>query len=340
MKIGLLTIFNVPNYGALLQCYALSEYLRQLGHDVFLYNIPLSDVDRFVYRIKKRVKLNFMSDFHEKYLPRSTRDLTKQADLYMIGSDQVWNPEITGDKAFKYMFSFVGKGAKKVSYGASFGVSQWRKYSNMNEDVQKLLNDFSYITVRENSGVKLLQEIFNIDSCCVLDPCFLFDRYNDLIIEKEIFIKNQLTTYKLLYSYDWYCNIKKLSKNLNCSLFELSPRILKRFDSIRGFNVKNYTVHEWLYNIAVAKYVITDSYHGCVFSILFQKQFVLLKGHKNRFTRLESLLSDLDLTYRIANSVSDCKEILSIPIDYDKTNIILDKLKKYSKDQLLHMLEI
>lgn len=343
MKIGIITIFNVPNYGAMLQCYALSKYLRNLGHDVFLYEVPFNKSNKLLHNLKRKLFLSSMTQFISEFLPPYTCDLSTPADLYMVESDQVWNPEILQEETEKYMLSFVPKGKKKVSYAASFGTEKWTN-ENLYERAKELLNDFNYITVRESSGVNILKQEFGLDSHQVLDPCFLLDDYSEIAKyqkqEAEVGNEDRLVTYKLVYSYDWYLQAEKLAKKFNCKLIELNGRYLKKRGDMHGFNVKNITVSEWVSSIATAKYVITDSFHGCVFSLIHQRQFVVLPALKARATRLTSLLSALGLTDRIANTVQECQSILEKEINYKRISIILEELRKNSRHQLIQMLQV
>lgn len=153
-------------------------------------------------------------------------------------------------------------------------------------------------------------------------------------------INDQLVTYKLVYSYDWYLQAERLAKKFNCKLIELNGRYLKKRSDMHGFNIKNIPVSEWVSSIATAKYVVTDSFHGCVFSLIYQRQFVVLPALKARSTRLTSLLSALGLTDRIAHTVQECRSILEKEIDYKRVSIILERLRKESRNQLNQMLQV
>ncbi len=269
MKIGLLTIFNVPNYGAMLQCYALSKVLTNMGHEVFLYNIPLSDTNRLAYRIKKVLKLNFMTHFQKEYLPNMTNNLSEKADIYLIGSDQVWNPDITGKVYDKYFFSFVPDDAKMISYAASFGTNKWM-HPELKERISSLLARFNQITVREENGIHILNVEFGINAKWVLDPCLLLDSYADFTFSSHV-NDNYIACYKLCYSKEWYHAISRFAKKKNSKLKELASPKIKGLGPLRGFNTTNQSVQEWVSTIANAKYVLTDSFHGTVFSILFKE---------------------------------------------------------------------
>lgn len=340
MKIGIITIFHVPNYGAMLQCYSLCSYLIDKGHEVVLFDQPLSNTSRLAYRIKHFIKLKFMEDFIKRNLPYTTKDFTENCDLYLVGSDQVWNPEIVGHHLDTFLLSFAPAHATKASYAASIGLSNWN-FDNLTERVTTLLRDFTYVTVRENSAVSLLQSKFGIKSHQVLDPCFLlsFNKLKALLPPNTNEISRKLTTFKLVYSYKWYKSLKKVAKEMNVNWTELNARYIKSKDGLRGFNLKSVTVSQWLYHIASSEYFITDSFHGCVFALLFKRQFVVVKGIQHRMTRLQSLLESLHLEHRVVENVTEAKELFFQDyIDYNIVEPHMAPLISESKKHLENIL--
>lgn len=342
MKIGLVTIFNVPNYGAMLQTYALSEYLHNLGHEIVLIEIPFYDKTRnIIWRLKQKYFPSFKWKFVNNNLPAYTKQIDISVDIYMVGSDQVWNPEIVGDKLYSYMLDFAPIDAIRVSYASSFGIESWN-YAQKYPKVRELLSRFQQITVRESSGVKILAENFNLTSQCVLDPCLLLNDYlSRLSISKEKFDTNCLVSYKLQFSQRWIFFIKQLASSLNCSWCELHNR--RRIEKIRPLfelNMITYSVQDWIGRIATARYVITDSFHGTVFSLIYERQFVVINSIKNRITRVNSLLDKLGLLDRIIEDESQAWKILSCNIDYSIITPKLNKLIAESKYVLNHILSI
>lgn len=339
MRIGLITIFNVPNYGAILQCYALTRYLKEQGHDVFLYYVDFSTTNKNLHYAKQKLMLSDFNNFIKENIPEYTTNLSRKADCYMVGSDQVWNPEILGKMTEKYMLSFVPKREKKVAYAASFGTSSWNN-EKLYGRAKELLGEFRYITVRENSGVNLLKDQFGLTAYQVLDPCFLIKDYSSLFKGMTVAEKNTLVTFKLVYSYEWYCQAKGLARSLGCKWIELKGRYLKKQGDIHGLNVKSVSIRKWLLSIATSKYVVTDSFHGTVFCILFKRQFAVLPAIKSRSTRLASLLSALGLEQRMANSVDDCEKLLQQEINYEDVYLRLEKLRNSSVSHLNKMLQL
>ena len=333
MHIGIVTIYNVPNYGAMLQCYALCEYLRKLGHDPFLFDIPLSTMNWIKYLKRNLYNLNIFK-FVSKYLPYQTSNLQTNADAYLIGSDQVWNPQLTGTHWREFMLSFAPGNKPKYAFASSFGVNSWTSHSKTLE-TKALLQRLDKIYLREDTGVSLLKDEFDMEGECVLDPCFLLEDYaNKFNLKRRTRNRKKLTTYKLCYNRSWYDEIRQLAKSANMQWSELLSRRIRNLSDLRGFNIKSVGVQQWLQEIYDADIVITDSFHGMVFSILFERQFIVLPGVNGRSSRITDLLQRLNLSERYTFSLSESQHILDTPINYAKVTPLLKKLQKQSRDKL------
>ena len=126
MNVKILTFSQAPNYGALLQCYALSKILKNMDHNVELVNIPFDYMNSFSYKIRKVLLYGFVKRFHEQYLPNSVSLNNLDFDAtYIVGSDQVWNITITNESYLRYFFDFLPNDTKRISYAASFGSDEW-----------------------------------------------------------------------------------------------------------------------------------------------------------------------------------------------------------------------
>ena len=344
MKIALLTIWREKNYGAELQAYATIKVLQQLGHDVEMIDIRLSDcshlnwkgrIGRFISQLGPSHK-KFCS-FWEKHIPttkryKSIKEIQEEpplADIYIVGSDQVWNPMLTKEFATLYFLNFGDKNIKRISYASSFGTDKWN-YPNLKEEVKKLLDKFDHVTCREDSGVKILKDEFGIIADQVIDPTLLFENYDELTgktTERDILVYYPLTTDPELRMYSL-----KLAKELN-----LKPVNNKRCTSVLGFaEWDRVSIAEWIKNIAEAKFVITRSFHGMVFSILHKRQFAILPASYGRSTRLTSLLKLLGLEDRFFNSIEDLNNARpwTKEIDYTIVNPKLMEIKKQSINTL------
>lgn len=362
MKIGILTFWwSNDNYGQLLQCYALQKYLRDMGHDAFLirYNWTLDlEPNPILYRIlsalnpvklyrfldnkrrefcvKKEQKSNnrHFDDFRERYIQQSKLlyssyyELNKnppEADIYIVGSDQVWNTWYKNRKRFykqihAYFLDFGNKNIRRMSYAASWGDAKL-PISFVN-DVKHLLANFYYVSVREKSGVELCKICGRNDAEWVCDPTLLLSAntyrklyYNNTIRKPS---KKYIVLYMLLneckfdiqYVYDFAA-----SKNLEV-LYITGNGVIDRRKKFFA------TIPEWLYLLDNSEYVITNSFHCAVFSTIFHKQFGVIKltGKASSMnSRFESLFEVLGVEARylinkdfsILDKLYETKEIIS-----------------------------
>ena len=193
MKIKLLTFSLGDSFGAIMQAYALSYTLRKMGHEVELFNLTwYRSFKQQVYLTVTGVNHRF-SKFRKNYLPDYTKkcktnvdlyEASKGADLCIVGSDQVWNPQITHKYALNYFFDFLDSDTKRGSYAASFGDIKWN-YPEYTIRIQSLLNKFSFISSREETGVDICTNIFNADCAKVVDPTLLLPSYIELLKGKK-----------------------------------------------------------------------------------------------------------------------------------------------------------
>lgn len=299
MKIGILTFSNGYNYGAILQCYALQQYLRNNNVDAEVVNFKkekqygscnllspayvLRKFYSFMYKIdikKKRQKFDDFFNENINFSPtkeineENISDYVKKYDILIFGSDQIWNmSEKIYDRSNVYFgdFDFCGK---KVSYAASFGESIEIAQNNINF-IKDKLEQFSAISVREKSGCDFLSNN-NIKNTFVVDPTLLLTKTEWELLCRSSKSKKIPSKYILYYSvncrkYSWSV-AKKLSKLTGLKVINLEehPKILGA-----GF-INDYCEgpNEFLELIKNAEYIVTNSFHGTVFSILFQKKLV------------------------------------------------------------------
>lgn len=341
MNVALLTIWHEMNYGAELQAYATIKILKNLGHNVRMIDIRLSDRDclslksRIIQLIKSYSPVSRkFNAFWKDHIPTTKRyysieQLCKDwpnADVYVVGSDQVWNPQITGTFNDIFFLNFGSSDVKRISLASSFGQDAW-EYPELIPSIKRLLSKFSLISCREESGVKILKETFGYDAKLVLDPTLLLDSYS------ELYDGNFNTTDKIVYY--------PLSDDRE--LADLANKLADYYN-IEAVNINKASylwgkilwdkpsIGEWLKNIAEAKFVITRSFHGLVFSLLFNKDFAVLKGRNNRTTRLTNLLKLLNLEDRMFNDTKEMwqKAPWNAPICYKQVNRRLSELRECS----------
>lgn len=340
MKIALLTYFHALSYGATLQTYATIKALESLGHEVWLINLYIPEVTSFLKRVLLLPKEHKHWNFRKKYFKHITRhyasseELRKnppEANLYMIGSDQTWNPDISMDKAPSFFLDFVKDNDKKVTYAASFGKdtidgTKWIS----KERIIELLRQFKHIAIREASGKDLLAK-FSIDSIQVVDPVLLFPHYEELIGKPQQ--REEIGIFKINKTDEFYAKAKEVGKLADIPVRSIGslrrePGVICRYpEGIEG----------WMCAIASSRYVLTDSFHGLVISLLYHRQFVILPGMSGRVTRLRSLLQLVGLEDRIMSTGDAAKDIfakLQQPIDYDRVDAVLAKEREKSWEYL------
>ena len=381
MKIAILTLPLHTNYGGILQCYALQTVLEGMGHQVTVLNRrwPEPNAQQRVVRriaslakciVKKylmgRKDIALMSPWAENYtiykaeqrklieIKRFVKEhihLTKplrssdelreyveanEVDCIVVGSDQVWR-EIYGPCIEDYFLGFLPEGDKrvKVTYAASFGTAD----SPISEDHLKncipLAKRFSYISVREQSGMEIMKDIFGLDTKLHLDPTLLLsaEQYKFPVKDVE---KGCLVSYILDETEDKIAISQEVSKALHLKNKKL------RLDATSQDDVVLPSIEEWLSSFANAKFVVTDSFHGCVFSIINHKPFIAIANKDRGLERFTSLLGTFGLTDRLVFDFNEFKQKecqLLQPINYKQVDSKKQEFireSKYFLDDAIH----
>lgn len=346
MKIALLTIWHCYNYGAELQTYATVRALRELGHEVEVIDYRLNEKKKYNSFIKNLslflhdlapVKLKF-KHFWKKYIPStkyygSIHELVEnppQADLYLVGSDQVWNPQITGDKATVYFLTFVPQDKKCASYASSIGTEEWYGNNELTEIAKKSLSRFFGISCREEQGCKIIKKVFERETTAVLDPTLLHRAYPELI--KKVRTKRTLAYYQLSNSPVLMNFAKKKALDFGLTFVDVNKQTY--LTSTFGWNRRS--VQQWIKAIAESSFVITHSFHGVAMCLLHHKQFVVVYENGNRISRIQNILRMLDLEDRLFTSIEDAEisDIWNNKIDYKQVDNLLNIKREISWNYL------
>lgn len=343
MKIALLTIWHEKNYGAEMQAYATIKILQLLGHNVELIDFRLSDTRVNTF---KGIVIGLLGSltletckfrrFWSKYIPktrryRSKRDLMTNpphADIYMIGSDQVWNPDITGDAAIIFFLPFGSKSIKRIAYAPSFGTNNWLASADLTKQVKDLLSSFAHVSCREETGVNILRQVFNIRAQPVLDPTLLHLNYEELI--GPVHKKNILSYYPL----SDFVELETCSKEIAAKMGLKFRNINAKRYLIKRITWNRASIEDWIRNIAESAFVVTPSFHGVAFSLIYHVPFIVIKqpNIQNRSSRITDLLSILGLENRFFNSTQEAllSEVWMDPIDFKKVDQRLHSLREKS----------
>lgn len=363
-KIGILTLPLVDNYGGMLQNIALHGYLKNLGYDVVSINhrrvryadsilkrlagsvlqyIPFQNYKKFRYEY---IQVRKHKKFLDKYLDKRTQlictrnDLNKvvndeKFDAIVVGSDQVWRWEYISHDWSRYFLDFVNsKETKKIAYAASFGKDSWQK-KELEGDVSRFLSDFHAVSTREESGVKICQKFGRSDCEHVLDPTLLVgQKFYDLF--PGPLKNNKKSNILLTYILD-----SAASKN---SIVQQALNVLGPNYELNNLGLRSkVSVDGWVRAFRESEYVITDSFHGMVFSILFNKKFIVLGNEKRGLSRFQSLLNQLGLIERLvaedSYSANNYISILKNNIDFERVNFDLERLRLKSSNFLLAAIE-
>lgn len=373
MKIGIITHPLECNYGGLLQNYALQQVLRSLGHDAytidkvfFQYNVKWSTL--LLWKIKRYIRKILGIEFSiskNQYciIKKNCTDFVKENinvtkkfendkelksiikkhkfDAYVVGSDQVWRSSFANNIYNDFLdFCQDKKELKRIAYAASFGISEWEFSEEQTKECSRLAKLFDAISVREDSGIALCKEHLDVDAIHVLDPT--------LLLEKEDYIKLVEKANEPVSGGNLFCyildnkdsienGIKKIEQKLSLKNFQVKAKnnkwTLKRGENIKDRIIPSPT--KWLRAFMDAEMVFTDSFHGCVFSIIFNKPFWVIGNKERGNARFDSLLKQFNLESRRV----DIKEIdnidLTTPIDWNKVNTI----KKEWQEKSLNFLK-
>lgn len=347
MNISVITYHYSNNKGAFLQTYALCRFLKENGHSVQIVDIRQEEGTNlgFLGRKAKDIIVGYrlhkdMSDFYPPLTKRyTTIEQLKQnppvSDCYIVGSDQVWNPNISKELMLAYFLDFGDVNVRRVSYASSFGLSEWTIVDkSLNNHLSELLRAFSSLSVREIQGQQLCKSVFGLEPNVVLDPTFLNNNYYEIYKPQKI--RKEIVCYKLNKTVDFWENAPKVGKALDMPLLLLNYNYPK--------NGYRYcfppSLKTWLKKIEEASFVLTDSFHGIALSIINRKNFVAILNHNDRDSRLINLMTIMCLTDRMFNSIEEMLQTdkWKESIDYDAIEPIIQKAITKSQRYLLEAL--
>lgn len=256
-KINLLTIHWGKCYGAVMQTYATCKLLEESGHEVHVINLIHPSTKKTYKRLRKWVDLFREFQFYlfkKKYFSNLTSksyeilyNKLPSADYYAVGSDQVWNKDITDPFYLDYYLHFVPNRIKRISLSSSFGKTEWNQEEALTNEVKNELNKFVAVSVREDSGVELLHDIFNISSIQLPDPTIGYGSFDKLLPNRNP--KHQLFTFLFKNTLESKAIVEGCASQLHIPVYK-NNRLNSYF--------RNGPI-DWLSNIANSDFIITDS---------------------------------------------------------------------------------
>lgn len=363
MRIGILTLPLHTNYGGILQAYALQRVLQGMGHEV----VVIDEEKQFRFSLKRRIEMyvkgklkrlllgkdaiiyspeyykllweartKYTGQFVAEHIARrgvsNISEITEgEFDAFVVGSDQIWRERYA--KLFPgvrnaFLQFTEGWNVRRISYAASFGTDKWEYNKSDTVTCSVMVQRFDAVSVREASGVELCRDKLSVEATHVVDPTLLLDStdYIKLINTDTSMSQGDLMCYLLDQSTD--------SSKIVSSIAE--AKALKPFSTNTQTENQQLSleeriqppIEEWLQGFRDAEFVVTDSFHACIFSILFAKPFVVIGNKSRGMARFESLLQVFGLTDRLVCSHEDYlsrRETLLKPIDYEQVSRILDE---------------
>lgn len=351
------------NYGGILQNYALQKTLSRLGYypitlKTFRKN-NLLDVLKYLYINMKnfllggRIDSSFLLEKQIKAICINTDDfITKniemspsmrtinkkwmrkqKIDAIIVGSDQVLHP-LSYPKIEEVFLNFI-QNKNKILYAASFGFDKWIYSLKQTQVCGKLLKDFKAVSVRENKAVEFMEQYFGKTPQLLLDPTLLLDMkdYEEILHSEGLVACKDLGVVVYYLDADAEKNniVEKVAHKLNMNVHAASN--LKMDNSKYNPSDRTATgVETWLYRMKNAKFIITDSYHGTLFALIFRKPFITIGNKKRGLNRFTSILSTLGLLDRLIINTKDVsiESILTNEINYCKVYSVLKKHQKES----------
>lgn len=345
MRIGILTHPLKSNYGGILQCYALVTYLRSLGYEPIVIQrqidkpfilirwiitlLKLLNISRYSHpnQIDRSINIRPFVDAHFICtVPiKSQRQMRKVCTQYeleavIVGSDQVWRQDYAMKFGYNYFLDFVPEDVIKVSYAASFGLSDWKYTLEQTEKIKALLARFKGISVREDEAVSLCFDNLEVKAEHLLDPTMLLSAKQYDVITSPCKINGKYVFVYWLGDKSLITNDLVRYRNDGYNIIDINLRD----------NVEQFSIEDWLSYIKYANIVITDSFHGCVFSIIFQRPFIIYSNDSGGNGRLKSLFKMLGIENKLVAPDSW--------IDYQEISDTIKAQQQKSENYLTRML--
>lgn len=350
MMIGILTMHKVLNYGSALQAYATQQVLSQHGYknELIDYLFPSRRKQSLKVKLRSILKREYRKKqkfhfFWESFLKCSPKTFSSrnelnvnncQYDIYLTGSDQVWNPILNGEE-LPFMFDFIPSDRKKLAYAASFSKGSIPK--DKQATYRELLSQYKEISVREASGVNLLNELAGIKATHVCDPTLLLDsnQWSEVATHATIRMdKPYILAYILSYAYNPFPHIFDI---INKIQNELGFQVVLLDGKLKDYFREGYTVitsagpADFLYLIRNASFVVTTSFHGTVFATNFRKPFVsVIQSNLSMDSRMYSFVKQVGLEEQAV--------IYDRPFNLQQQNIytkeVEEKIERFKSDSL------
>lgn len=370
MKIAIISLPLSYNYGGYLQCYALMDTLRNMGHEVFFLqrenttfpSLVKQGIDRLKFMLESIGLGSLVYEFEKKtnsgiyYKTKNFRAFTKQyirtcspvlrtteqvmdfckshhIDAYITGSDQIWRGKYLRSVNDAFL-GFAPQKSLKIAYAPSFGTDEWEFNEAQTAFIERQLKTFHAISVREESGLQLLRDNIQlaIKPEVVLDPTFLLSKQHYLQIARDEQVRHGVLTYILNQNTEKQKVIEKFCKEQNLIQYSvINPKT--NSNSVAGG--QGYSVEQWIAGFRDASYVITDSFHATVFSLIFNKPFWVFENKERGNSRILNILQLFGCEERLVHADMNFETVdWDLPINWNKVNQKMERLISRSKEYL------
>lgn len=388
-KIGIAAVTYKDNFGSALQTYATQYAIEKLGYDPYIFDINsvqklimrkkklfyfkrlICDPDEFIYVLRKALSLfkskksdnqyaldmklrhQMYSDFNDKYLKmfertdgwKSLSEQSSTCDRVVVGSDQIWRPSNIIGRFFT--LKFVPDNIPKIAYASSFGVSVLPK--SVKKESVSFLERFSHLSVREESGKKIVKDLINKDIPVVCDPTMLLtkEQWAEVSGDKPLYDEPYILCYFLGQNSMHREFAQNLRKTTGCKIIALlhgGEGYVAKDEDYPDYKPYDIGPAEFVNLIKNAAYICTDSFHGTVFSILHSKKFFSFRRYEDTSEtstndRLYTLLNWTGLSDRMLYGNEDVNKCMEMDVDYDDVLSKVDAKRNESMSYLVNALE-
>lgn len=345
-NVGIVGWWYAKNYGARLTTLALYKLIEHMGWTPTMISIARAGIDR-ENRFMKKLGIRYTQEISKA---SDFEDLNNQFSTFVVGSDQLWRYHLIYQQGrHAYFLDFVKPGRKRIAYGTSLGTNPCMAPDDFREEAAFNLSFFDGVSSREREGVEVLKKQYKTDASFVLDPVFMCsaDQYREWASLSS----------RILPDGDYVCSyimdkdadgamaslIKHVSVRENASMINMLNVALfdeiKKTISLPGI-VENLETEDWLLYIANCKHLITDSFHGMCFALIFNKPFTVVGNEARGNARFTSMLAELGMKDYLLNGTADITRVEQLPpINWNQVNAALDSLRGDSAKWLQKQLE-
>ena len=343
--VGIVGIYTCPNFGGAITYYALYKVVKNLGYSVLMIERPWSANHKpenlNCYSTKPYKGYELAPIYADK---EAMRELNSNCDKFLVGSDQLFNDFLYRNFDQWCTLDWVEDRKIKLAYAASFGHDHIWSSEETRAKMAYFMRKFDRFSVRESGGIRLANDEFGVKATWVLDPVFLCERkdYEELANNNET--ENKKLPYLSAYILDPNLNKQKIIKKIASMLkleIELysemnaeAPEIKEALSLGWDIPISMGTVEKRLKSIMNCDFLIADSFHGVCFALIFNKNFIAISNERRGRERLESILGLVGLSDRLHNSDEELTSDMINPIDYRKTNEILEVERRRCLDWL------